>query len=411
MSAPSSPLQPAIDAYRQGDVERALALAGAQLAHAKPGDFAAHTVLGEVLHRAGRIDELIDFLDLADDFQADPRGRLLRARAARRAGDLALAETLLTALLAAEIAPPLRRIAAFELSAVQAGQGRHAQSWQTAAQEHGRSTRPHLTAQLVEALRVTARAPAAELAALPKASRHVQRTALVLGLPRSGTTLLEQMLDRHPQVQGVGELQAPPQMADTIARLGGGWPVGASRVAPAALDTLQQQYLHETRGRRGLAPDVWTLDKTVFPMLQPLFIAGVLPGAKVLHLRRDARDTAVSLFTNNVDPSWGWTGTLASLYQVIAAERECMSTILEKLRLDVLALRFEDLVNEPEPTLRRVLGHLGLPWEPACLSPHENPRMVFTLSHEQVRRPINREGIGRWLKHREAFGPEWDALA
>jgi hypothetical protein len=411
MSARPSPLQPAIDAYRQGDVERALALAGAQLARARPGDFAAHTVLGEVLHRAGRIDELIDFLDLADDFLADPRGRLLRAKAARRAGDLVQAEALLAALLAADLAPPLHRIAAFELAAVQDAQGRHAESWQTAAHEHRRSTRPHLTDQLVEALRVTARAPAAELAALPKASRRVPRTALVLGLPRSGTTLLEQMLDRHPQVQGVGELHAPPQMADAIARLGGGWPIGASRVPPAALDRLQQQYLHETRGRRGLAPEVWTLDKTVFPMLQPLFIAGVLPGAKVLHLTRDARDNATSLFTSNLDPSWGWTGSLAGLHRVIAAERECMPSILEKLRLDVLALRFEDLVNEPETTLRRVLDHLSLPWEPACLSPHENPRMVFTLSHEQVRRPINRDGIGRWLKHREAFGPEWDALS
>jgi hypothetical protein len=413
MSVPPSPLQPALEAYRRGDVEQALALAGEQVARAAPGDFGAHTVLGEVLHRAGRLAELLDFLELADDFQQDPRGRLLRARAARRGSDLALAESLLRALLEAEggkVAPPLQRIAAFELAAVLQAQGRHAEGWQAAAQAHQRSTRPYPTEQLVAALRVTAQASEAELSRLPRATRRVQRTALVLGLPRSGTTLLEQMLDCHDLVQGVGELPLPGQMADAIARQGGGWPIGAMRVRPALLDELQRQYLHEARGRRKLAQGVWTLDKTVFPMLQPLFIAGVLPGAKVLHLTRDARDNAVSLFTSNLDPSWGWTGSLDSLREVIAAERLFMPTILDKLKLDVLALRYEDLVDAPEATLRRALAHLGLPWDEACLRPHENPRMVFTLSHEQVRRPLNRQALGRWQQHREVFGPEWESL-
>jgi hypothetical protein len=411
MSGHHASLQLATEAYRRGEVETALALAGEQVALARPGDWSAHTVLGEVLHRAGRVEELIDFLELADGFLADPRGQLLRARAARRSGDLALAEQWLLRVAATDAGPGLARIAAFELSAVLDQQGRHAEAWQTAAQEHARSTRPYPTAQLVEVLRVTARASAAELARRPVATRRVAHTACILGLPRSGTTLLEQMLDRHSRVQGVGELPAPPQMADAMAREGGGWPVGAMRVRRATLDAMQQQYLRDTRGRRGLPPDTWTLDKTVFPMQQPLFIAGVLPGAKVLHLTRDARDNAVSLFLNNFDPSWGWTGSLDSIRQVIAAERECMDVILDKLRLDTLALRFEDLVDDTEATLQRALAHLGLPWEDACARPHENPRLVFTLSHEQVRRPVNSQGIGRWMQHREAFGPAWDGLA
>ena len=410
MNAQPNPLQPAIAAYRLGDVEKALALAGEQVALAAPGDFFAHVVMCEVLHRAGRIDELQEFLALTDDFLQDPRGRLMQAKAARRAGDLPLAEELLTGLLAADIAPALHRVAAFELIAVLDCLGRHADAWQAAAQAHQRSTRSFPVAQLVEALRVTAQAPAAELAALPKATRRAPRTACVLGLPRSGTTLLEQMLDGHSLVRGVGELHLPGQMADAMARAGGGWPLGALRALPAALDEMQARYLNESRSSRDLPATVWSLDKTLFPMMQPLFIAGVLPGAKVLHITRDARDNAVSLFMNNMDPSWGWTGSLDAIRQVIAAERQYLPVILDKLQLDVVTLRFEDLVDDPEATLRRVLAHLGLAWEDACARPQDNPRLVFTLSHEQVRRPVNRQGLGRWLNHREVFGADWDAL-
>ena len=410
MNAQPNPLQPAIAAYRLGDVEKALALAGEQVALAAPGDFFAHVVMCEVLHRAGRIDELQEFLALTDDFLQDPRGRLMQAKAARRAGDLPLAEELLTGLLAADIAPALHRVAAFELNVVLDCLGRHADAWQAAAQAHQRSTRSFPVAQLVEALRVTAQAPAAELAALPKATRRAPRTACVLGLPRSGTTLLEQMLDGHSLVRGVGELHLPGQMADAMARAGGGWPLGALRALPAALDEMQARYLNESRSSRDLPATVWSLDKTLFPMMQPLFIAGVLPGAKVLHITRDARDNAVSLFMNNMDPSWGWTGSLDAIRQVIAAERQYLPVILDKLQLDVVTLRFEDLVDDPEATLRRVLAHLGLAWEDACARPQDNPRLVFTLSHEQVRRPVNRQGLGRWLNHREVFGADWDAL-
>jgi len=399
-----------MQAYRRGDIERALALSGEQVALAAAGDFSAHAVLCEVLHRAGRIGELTGFLALADEFLRDPRGQLMRAKAARRSGDTALAEELLTRLLDAGLTPTLHRIAAFELIAVLDKQGRHAECWQVAAATHQRATRPFATAHLVEALRVTAQASAAELARLPKASRAVRRSACVLGLPRSGTTLLEQMLDRHSHVCGVGELHLPGQMADAMAQEGGGWPVGAMRMRRATLDGMQVRYQAETRGSRQLARDTWTLDKTVFPMMQPLFIAGVLPGAKVLRITRAARDNAVSLFLNNLDPSWGWTGGLDSIRAVIAAERQYVPVILDKLGLDVVSIRFEDLVDQPEASLRRVLAHLGLEWEPDCARPEENTRLVFTLSHEQVRRPVNRQGIGRWLPHRDAFGADWDGL-
>jgi hypothetical protein len=405
-----TPMQAINAAYRRGDVERALALAGEQVALAAQGDFSPHAVLCEVLQRAGRIDELNDFLDLAEDFQQDPRAQLMRAKVARRSGDPAGAINFLQASLAQGGPAPVRRIAHFEMVAALESLGRHTESWQAASRAHEESARAFPTDQLVAALRVTADAPAAELAALPKALAEATRSAVILGLPRSGTTLLEQMLDCHTRIHGVGELPLSGRMTDAIAREGGGWPVGAMRVSRKTLSNLQQHYLEETRSGRQLPGDVFTLDKTVFPMMQPLFIAGVLPGAKVLRITRDARDNAVSVFLNNFDPSWGWTASLDGIRQVIEAERKYVPVILEKLQLDVVTLRFEDLVDDPEAQLRRVLGHMGLPWEPACLQPQDNDRLVFTLSHEQVRRPLNRQGIGRWQQHAEHFDAEWDAL-
>lgn len=406
-----TPMQAINAAYRRGDVEQALALAGEQVALAAPGDFSPHAVLCEVLQRAGRIDELTEFLDLAEDFQQDPRALVMRAKAARRSGDPEAALRWLQATLDQGGRTAIRRIAHFEKVTVLESLGRHAESWQAATQAHEESAREFRTDHLVAALRVTAEAPAAELAALPKAHARVARTACILGLPRSGTTLLEQMLDCHPAVQGVGEVPLAGRMADIIAREGGGWPVGALRVSRKTLSELQRQYLEETRTSRRVPADVFTIDKSVFPMMQPLFVAGVLPGAKVLRITRDARDNAVSLFLNNFDPSWGWTASLEGIRQVIEAERRYMPTILDKLKLDAVTLRFEDLVDDPEGQLRRVLDHLGLPWNPACLRPEDNGRLVLTLSHEQVRRPVNRHGIGRWQQHAEHFDDRWDALA
>lgn len=408
---PPTPLQRALAAYRGGDAAAALALSQAAVAAAAPGDFGAHTVHGEVLHRSGQTEALHAFLAAHPGFTADPRGALLQARALRAAGDPAAAEARLAALLAgAAVPPPLRRVAGFERVETLAAQGRHDDAWAQAEATHRESTRPFDTAALVAALQQTAQAPAAELARLPRASRRVERVAVVLGLPRSGTTLLEQMLDAHPQVRGLGELPLAGACANAIAREGGGWPAGAARVRRATLDVLQAHYLRAVRSRPGVAAGTWVLDKTVFPMLQPLFVHAVLPGAKVIHLQRDARDNAASLFLNAFDASWGWTGSLDSLREVVAAERTLLPPIAEKLGLDLLRLRLEDLLADPRTQMQRVLAHLGLPWHEGCLHPEANPRLVHTLSHAQVRRPLNREGIGRWRVHAARFDAGWEAL-
>jgi hypothetical protein len=117
------------------------------------------------------------------------------------------------------------------------------------------------------------------------------------------------------------------------------------------------------------------------------------------------------MFLSNFHPqSWGFSSNLDAIRRVIALERRVVPLAFESLGLRAVSVVYEELVAEPEREIRRVLELLGVPFDPCVLSPEANARTVLTLSHEQVRRPINRSSIGRWKNYEFAFGSEWDAL-
>jgi hypothetical protein len=118
------------------------------------------------------------------------------------------------------------------------------------------------------------------------------------------------------------------------------------------------------------------------------------------------------MFLSNFHPqSYGFTASLDGIRRVIALERRLVPQAVEALGLRAVSVVYEELVDAPEREIRRVLDLLGLPFDPCVLAPESNPRTVLTLSHEQVRRPINRTSIGRWRNYAFAFGPEWDVRA
>ncbi len=405
-------LQQAVAAHRQGRTDWAIELASRVRKLGGNAALEACPVIAEALFRAKRLDELGAFLDQPGPFQQDRRWLLMSARHLRATnGDLALCESRLKAILESGQAEPVDRMAGFELVRLYEKQKRYDDAWDAAAAAHQRTTRPFDTPALVRALEVTAQAAEqGRLALLPRASTTLERTAVIMGMPRSGTTLTEQILDCHPKVRGVGELTIHGRMANAIAFEGGGWPSGAFKVSIATLNQWQQTYRKEVRTFLQIPGGVWTLDKTVFPMLQPLALAAVLPGARAICIDRDARDNAASLFLNNFDPSWGWTGSLDTIRAVIAAQRKYLPVIMDGLKIPTIRVRFEQLVETPEPIARAMLEHLGLEWDDACLRPEENRRVVHTLSHEQVRRPINREGLGRWKNYAARFDDAWAEL-
>ncbi len=400
----------AVQAHQNGQTEEALRLAARCMRMSEGLDFGGHVVVTEVLYQAGRVDELDEFLKASGEFQADPRCQIMIARVQRVRKQWTECEETLRRLLATSLSDPLKRICGFELSKCLDAQGRYTESWQAAATAHRETAKPFAIDLLVAALKMTAEISTSELRKIRRASAGIPRTACILGMPRSGTSVLEQMLDSHSQIVGRGESGLPGEIGDAIAKQGGGWPVGVLNVTVDALNQLQALYRDSLRTAVNIPDDIWTIDKTVFPQMQPLVIACVLPHTKVIRIVRDARDNAVSLFLNNLAPSWGWTASLNSIRKLLKAERQYVPIICEKLKLDVISLEFEALVAAPEATLRPVLDHLGLPWEAACLRPDLNPRIVQTLSNEQVRRPLNANGIGRWQNYADQFDASWDAL-
>jgi hypothetical protein len=129
-------------------------------------------------------------------------------------------------------------------------------------------------------------------------------------------------------------------------------------------------------------------------------------------MARDPRDAAISTFLSYFHPiADGWTGSLASIRRVAEAERSLVPHALEVLGLPHEALVYEDFVADPAAHVERCLRRMGLAMDPRVLSPEQNARAVFTLSHEQVRRPISGASIGRWRNYAFAFDGSWDAIA
>lgn len=227
----------------------------------------------------------------------------------------------------------------------------------------------------------------------------------VLGMPRSGTTLVEQILASHPQVHGAGELRALQTLVDGIA----GYPAAIKQVDPEELARLGDAYLAQVvplaRGRRHV------VDKMPSNFLHAGLIHLILPNARIIHCRRDPVDTCLSCYTKLFAAEQRFAYDLAELgafhrdYQALTAHwRKVLPTDC------FLEVEYEAVVDDLEGQARRLLDFLGLPWDEACLSFHQTMRPVRTASLNQVRQPIYKTSAGRWRQHADHLQPLLQAL-
>lgn len=368
----------------------------------------ASVSLAEVLHRAGRHEEFDDFLAKGGAWLADERAAVFAARAMARK-DRAAAIELLTKTAGSSKNMVLKRVAGFDAIRMLDADGRYRDAFELAVETH-RQTTPVFDIGAIEAsiaaqYRLLEKGPTA----CPAAGPIVTNTALVVGLPRSGTTLLEQMLDRHPMVSGIGEYEGTFLLGESLTELGL-LPDNLRGLKASDAATLSAQYLEGAALRRRAGAQ-WTFDKALAQWRLMPALATVLPGAAFVHIEREPRDCAISMFLSNFHPqTWGLTRDLASIRRVIELERGIVRRAIEVLGLRALTVQYEELVDHPEREMRRVLALLDLPFDSAVLAPEENRRTVLTLSFEQVRRKINRSSIGRWKNYAFAFDASWDAL-
>ena len=395
--------------HRVGQSDAAIARLRALLDRRPANAIEVSFALAEAMHRAGRKDELDAFVDAGGAWTHDERAAVFTARSTLRR-DRAAALTQLEATARGTRNAVLKRIAGFEAVRLLDQEGRFREAFDLACFVH-RETTPRYDLGAVEA-EVAAQTRLLDKGRAWCAAKgpEAPRTALVVGLPRSGTTLLEQMLDRHPLVSGIGEYEGSFAIHESLLGMGL-WPAELRAVDPAAAARLASEYQEGARARRRSGAE-WTFDKTLHAWRLLPAVACVLPGATLVRITRDARDTAISMFLSNFHPrSWGYTADLSSIRRVIELERALVPRAFDVLGLRCTSLRYEDLVDAPEREIRRVLDAMGVPFDPAVLAPEANTRTVLTLSYEQVRRSINRSSIGRWRNYEFAFDGSWDSLA
>jgi tetratricopeptide (TPR) repeat protein len=224
----------------------------------------------------------------------------------------------------------------------------------------------------------------------------------IVGLPRSGSTLIEQILATHPAVQGTMEL---PNILNFVGELDdraagrNAYPEILRQISPAQLTALGARYLRETAPlRTGRAHFT---DKLPNNFSHVGLIHLILPNATVIDARRHPMDACFSTFRQYFAEGQNFSYDLEHLGRYYRCYLELMDHWDAVLPGKVLHLEYEQLVRDPEPTIRRLLEHCRLPFEPACLRFHETQRPVRTASAEQVRQPLYGSAVGYW-RHFEA---------
>jgi len=235
----------------------------------------------------------------------------------------------------------------------------------------------------------------------------------IVGLPRSGSTLLEQILSSHPQVEGTMELADMPNL---VRELGGSqvrakskYPESIAALDADALLALGERYLELTRiYRRTDAP--FFIDKLPNNFAHTGLIHLILPRAKIIDARRHPLGCCFSGYKQHFARGQHFTYNLDDIGRYYRDYVELMAHYDAVLPGRVHRVIYEQLIEDTEGEVRRVLDYCGLPFDQRCLRFYENERAVRTASSEQVRRPIYREGVDHWVNYEPWLGPLKSAL-
>ena len=251
-----------------------------------------------------------------------------------------------------------------------------------------------LTAERIEALKV--------------GGNPTVQPIFIVGMPRSGSTLVEQILASHPAIAGGGEIAAFRSLVQGL-RDGNGqtipYPMVAAMLSPPVMGKIGDGYLHITQ-RWAEAGKTRLVDKFLENFLYAGLIHAALPQAKIIHCRRDAMDTCLSCYTMMFGGAQHFTFNMEELGRYWLAYDRLMAHWRAVLPPEqFMEVAYEDMVEDMAGTTQTLLDKLGLPWDQACLSFHRNDRPVLTASSQQVRQPVHRGSLGRWKPYAEYLGP------
>jgi tetratricopeptide (TPR) repeat protein len=399
-----------------GEHERAIGLYREMLAEA-PQDADVHLWLGHALKTIGRLAEAIAAYRAAaaarPDF-GDAYWSLANLKTYR------FEDAEIACMRAAEAAPATapadRWHLAFALGKALEDRGDFAGAWAAYARGNGlKRAESRYRAEIIETntarqIEVCTREFFAARAGWGVARRD---PIFVLGLPRSGSTLIEQILASHSQVEGTQELSdvqrmalelqgANPDLADPR------YPGTLRELTAAEVRAFGERYLADTAVHRTDRP--FFIDKMPNNFRHIGLIHLMLPNAVIIDARREPMACCFSNFKQLFAQGQEFTYSLDDIGRYYRTYLELMRHWDQALPGRILRVQHEDLVDDLESGVRRILDHCGLPFEPACLEFHKTRRSVRTPSSEQVRRPIFRDGLDQWRRFEPWLAPLREAL-
>ncbi len=234
--------------------------------------------------------------------------------------------------------------------------------------------------------------------------------ALIIGMPRSGSTLLEQILAAHPEIASAGEspsLNVIVQDIGVRTHHGGDITRAIQQIPAEAIRRFAQRYLDETRQ----GDERWTIDKSLHNFELLGFFATMFPKARILHMMRDPMDTCVSCYMQNLSAWHRYTQSLDTLGHAYVQYRRLMDHWETALPNPMMTMQYEDLVTDTETQARAAIDFLGLEWDPACLDFQNNSNRSMTLSARQVREPLYTTSMQRWRRYEPHLAPLKKRLA
>jgi tetratricopeptide (TPR) repeat protein len=368
-----------------------------------PADAMAQDLLGNLLAESGRFDEAYECFKRAAALAPLMAGSyydLVRCR------PLTSADEGLIARMEAALATPGLEVEQRLRVHLAVGKALDDLGRYAAAMQHfdaADALRPSSTAFdsaafEAEVNRLIERCTPGLIARAPDSSSGDATPILIIGMPRSGTTLIEQIVSSHREVRAGGELNFWNER-------GAAWYQAGSAEPQAPF--LGQAAVHYLAALREIGPKAARVtDKMPFNFLWAGLIHLALPRATIIHCRRAAIDTALSIHQTLFHPSLAFPTGGAKLVAYFRSYQRLTDHWRSVLPADrFIEVKYEELTREPEPVIRRIIAGCGLAWDDACLRPERNPRAVKTPSKWQSRQPINRHSVARWRRYEPWLGP------
>ena len=231
----------------------------------------------------------------------------------------------------------------------------------------------------------------------------------IVGMPRSGTTLTEQIIASHPLAAGGGERDTVHILAHKMVPEGTPYPGGAKEVGQTALRETAAAYLDDLRSVSSDAQRV--TDKMPRNFLHLGLIAALFPNARVINCRRDPMDICLSIYFQSFAGHHPYAYSLENLGHYYRHYERLMAHWRDVLPLDILDVQYEEVVADQRGMTEKILAHCGLDWDERCLAFHETDRAVRTASYAQVREPIYASAVKRWKAYAHHLKPLEEALA